>query len=119
MKILDYKPTQHSYYCSDTNYHCSSNQAVYETWYDFRKDWSNIDIDYNYIFRFDLYPDNAGHEKEIYDYLVMHLYFILQRKGKFVPIIIKKIQEEDMKDITKYLKEHSEYSNHLWKEFRG
>lgn len=118
MKILEFKPTDHSDNCCDTNYYSNSAHEDYETWNDFKELWIPADIELNYIFRFDLYPNNKKNVEDSNEYLALHLYFILQRKGKFVPVTINQIKEEDMKEITTYLQEHEEYSSNLWKEFR-
>ena len=54
--------TNHSYYCSETNYYVDGyrnhGRSDYDTWQDFKEAWlfddGSIDHDYNHCFRFDI-----------------------------------------------------------------
>ena len=110
--LLELKETEHSYYCEDNNFYYNNNLS-YQGWKEFKEDWgiNNLDIDMNYIFRFDIVKTSRNR----YD---LKLYFMHQRKGKFQPLVITNIKKEDMEEITEFLKEHYNYGLELWKEFQ-
>ncbi|MGG2091294.1 hypothetical protein AB1283_00825 [Bacillus sp. S13(2024)] len=122
------KATNHSYYCSDSNYYIGNSygenfgRCVYETWRDFKEAWLNedltIDHDYNHCFRFDINPHRDYEtDKEIEGKFSLDLYFMLQRKGIFRPVHIKEIAESDMPEIEKYLSACWNYIKGQWEEF--
>lgn len=119
---MDFKATDHSYYCEDSNYYSSNSLAVFESWDDFKESWLNddlwIDHDYNHCFRFDIKPlFNHELDKDYEDRFSLHLYMMLQRKGNFIPITIKEITKENMPEIEKYLSDCWEYLKGQWIEF--
>ena len=115
MKKLGLKETTHSYYCSDSNYYSIKAYMSYESWKKFVDDWDplEMDIDMNYIFRFDIkkYDDEN-------DYL-LQLFIMHQRKGLFRCVTIKNIQKENMKEITSLLQLHYNYHKKIWNEFEN
>jgi hypothetical protein len=118
--------TNHRYYCSESNYYVNGyenwGRCDYDTWQDFKDEWLNndltIDHDYNHCFRFDI-KNQLDEEKdeEILGRYYMELFFILQRKGIFRPVIIKEIVETDMPDIEAYLQSCWNYMQGQWAEF--
>jgi hypothetical protein len=125
---MELKPTNHSYYCNDANYYVGNvngenhGRCEYETWEDFKDSWLgkdlSIDHDYNHCFRYDIvkqYDSKTDIERE--DKFSLKLYFILQRKGNFIPVTIKEITEEDMPEIENYLTSCWEYLKTQWEEF--
>lgn len=117
------KKTKHKYYCSDSNYYLGDRngenygRSEYDTWNEFKEEWLGwgddglgIDIDCNYCFRFDIDKTDAG----VYD---LTLFFMLQRKGIFRPVWIKKIEEEDMEEINTFLENQWNYTKEQWVEF--
>lgn len=116
------KATNHNYYCNDANYFASGVLETFETWEDFREVWLNdelwIDHDYNHCFRFDI-KNMFNHvtDEEFEDRFSLHLYMMLQRKGKFVPITIKEIKQGDMQEVGIYLSECWDYMKKQWAEF--
>lgn len=117
---LELKATNHSYYCSDTNYYVhglrNHGRCDYDIWADFKEEWLDpgelIDDDYNHLFRFDIHEEseNPGHFN-------MELFFILQRKGIFRPVFIREITSEDIVEINDFLKDRWEYLKNQWEEF--
>lgn len=105
--MLKYEETKHPYYCEADTYN------RYDSWEEFKYDWrlERIDHDLNCIFRYDMYKDSDG-------IMILQLIYILQRKGIMVCNLVKNIQEEDMEDINKYLKECYEYHKILWAEMK-
>lgn len=116
---LTLKPTNHSYYCSESNYYVGGRENYgrndYDSWETFKEDWlfdGKLDDDYNHLFRFDIIgsEENPGN-------FSLHLYFILQRKGIFRPVFIAHITEKDMPEIEAFLRDRWAYMEHQWKEF--
>lgn len=107
------KETNHEYYCSDSNYYVGNRNGEnhglveYDSWSDFISQHYH-DMDLNFLIRYDI--------KKNGDKYTLHLYFILQRKGIFAPVIIDKITEEDMDDIEDYLLCRWNYIKKMWEE---
>jgi hypothetical protein len=117
---MELKATNHSYYCEDSNFYKSGTLIVYDKWNDFKENWLQedltIDNDYNHCFRFDI-EQEMDDEDEPIDEFSLKLYIMHQRKGQFAPITIKKITEEDMPEIEKYLSNCWNYLKNQWTEF--
>lgn len=119
---MELKATNHNYYCNDANYYSNDALAEFETWEEFKDSWLDagltIDHDYNHCFRFDIKNMfNHDTDEEFEDRFSLHLYMMLQRKGIFIPIEIKEIKQEDMKEIEKYLADCWSYMRGQWAEF--
>lgn len=120
--MMELKATNHSYYCNDGNYYSNEAYGEFNTWQDFREAWfhtsEGIDHDYNHCFRFDIKP-LYDHENDIdfEDRFSLSLYMMLQRKGAFIPVEIKEIKKEDMKEIEDYLQSCWDYIKGQWMEF--
>lgn len=114
---ISLKSTTHSYYCSETNYYVGGadnyGRCDYESWEAFKEEWfmngQFMDDDLNHLFRFDIYEESGNFQ--------LFLYFILQRKGIFRPVIIEKITDNDLPEIEKFLAERWEYMKTQWEEF--
>ncbi len=125
MMKIKLKETNHSYYCQDSNYYVNGldnfGRVDYDTWSDFKEEWLSkdlwIDHDYNHCFRFDI-KEKYDHEedKEIKGEYSLHLYFMLQRKGNFVPVYIKTITDKDMLEVNQYLEQCWNYLKEQWIE---
>lgn len=117
------KATDHSYYCSATNYYVGNHsgknfgRSEYDSWADFKEDWEGSDEDYNHVFRFDINESMNPDTDEPTGRYEMWLFFMLQRKGIYRPVWIKDITEEDMPEIDAYLKDKWEYLKNQWAEF--
>lgn len=142
MKI-ELKETEHGYPCNDANYRATEydnfGRCDCESWKHFKELWGYdfdgefyIDFDYNYLFRWDIeelhdwtYDSPEDEERGSATDLgpngkfEMHLYFIHQRKGNFVPVIIKEIKEEDMEEISNFLLDAWEAIKNTWPEMKG
>lgn len=123
MIYLKLQKTNHSYYCSESNYYVGRNEnfgrSEYATWKDLKDDWlinDDLDDDYNHLFRFDIFEskDDDGNPTEKFE---LFLFFILQRKGIYRPVWIKEITEEDMPEIKRFLEKRWEYMKNQWIEF--
>jgi hypothetical protein len=104
----------HDYYCSDQNWNDASAMETYKTWNGFMADNEDMDIDLNLVFRFDVKLKNDENETEGY---FMQLSVMQQRRGKYVPIIIETVTEEDVPSIVSYLSGHFEKMKQLWQPF--
>lgn len=118
---LELKATDHSYYCSESNYYVNGydnfGRREYDTWADFKKEGVSLpeemfDDDLNLVFRFDI-----TESEEIPGNFGLWLFFLLQRKGIYRPVWIKNITVEDMSEIESFLAERWEYMKNQWKEF--
>lgn len=116
------KPTKHWYpNCEESHY-----KSEYDTFQDFVSDWCGSDglidyIDYNFLVRYDIEEavdfDEEDNKLSTGKYF-MKLYFIQQRRGTLLTVIIKSIQESDMNQIEKMLKDAWEYMKELWAEIQ-
>lgn len=114
--------TDHSYYSNDGNHYTSDGLYVAEDWNQFKSDWMidddlYLDHDYNHCFRFDINETYDDYDNLIDGEFSLHLYYILQRKGIYRPVHIKKITEGDMPEIRKYLESCYKYLQNQWVEF--
>lgn len=118
--------TNHSYYCSESNYYVDGysnyGRSEYDTWNEFKEDWlvsnNTLDDDYNHMFRFDI-NELEDQDEQPNGKFELWLFFILQRKGIFRPVWIREIAEEDMKEIEVFLKERWNYLKKQWEEVSG
>lgn len=127
---MELKGTNHSYYCSETNYYVDGRvghnhgRCEYNSWNDFKDEWlvtidgkQQLDDDYNHVFRFDIVEKRDMETDEPIGKYELWLFFILQRKGIYRPVQIKEIAKEDMPDIEKFLKDRWDYLKNQWNEF--
>ena len=97
------------------DYYCSANAGVtYQSWKSFIATAIDDDPDLNLCFRFDIGLKNDEDETEGY---CMQISRMQQRKGKYVPIIIEHVAEEDVPSIVEYLTVHFEKMKQLWQPF--
>lgn len=110
---------KHPYYCSDHNYYSNDARNEYNSWEDFFAEWGDSDVEYNHVFRFDLRSTKGEREEFIAEYgdHYLEVFFMLQRKGLFRPVVIKNIKEEDTEAITKFLEKHWKETQKIWKPF--
>jgi predicted glutamine amidotransferase len=116
---LEVKTTNHPYYCNLGNYYVTladnGGLIEYESWTEFIQEWGNADIDYNLLFRFDI-VDACDEDDKVTGEKDLQLFYIMQRKGDFVPVIVHDIKIEDRAEIVMYLKSHWEYMKSMWSE---
>lgn len=121
--MLEIKETNHSYYCSESNYYVDGynnfGRNNYEDFKTFLNDWclndGTIDWDYNLCFRYDIHQKQTG---ETVDGFELWLFFILQRKGIYRPVHIENITQDDMPVLETLLKSQWEYIKAQWSEIR-
>lgn len=98
----------HPYYCADNNYYSKDCFFDYDDWSVFFEEMGNADKDLNLLFRWDVEP------KEEATGYYMQLFFMQQRKGRFVCCQINNIQEINLPQIMEYLTRHYEYLQRIW-----
>lgn len=106
----------HEYYCSDSNYYSNDASYQYGTWSEFYKEFKDSNLDYNLVFRWDVHcitEDDTENENEIGGYR-MEVFFMQQRKGKFVPIQIHKVTDNNVPEILEFLNKRKDYLFKLW-----
>lgn len=103
----------HPYYCHTNNFYSNDPAQDYRTWKEFYQDWATADIDYNYIFRWDIMKRHnvTGENTDKYRMLV---FYIQQRKGIFKPISIESVEESDVEEIVELLTLHAQYTKEIW-----
>ena len=111
MKTLKELSVEHSYYCHTTNFD-SGGGLVYDSWAGFLDEFRDCDFDLNLVFRFDV------EEKELYegDY-VLKIFMIHQRKGRFLPIVIRSVTEGDEDEIWEFLSTAYNHLKKTWEPF--
>jgi len=95
----------------------------YDTMQDFLDEWKDADKDYNLIFRWDIKlagKDNENNsERTEPDTYYAEVFYMLQRKGKYVPVMIKSVNEEGAIEFEKLLKDYWEHLKNLWAPVSG
>jgi hypothetical protein len=81
--------------------------ATYNTFNQFIEVFKDCDIDLNYCYRFDIIEYDDG----TYG---MHVFIILQRKGKIIHSSIEGVTDEDVPAILEYLSKHYENVKKTW-----
>jgi hypothetical protein len=119
---------EHAYYCNDENWYDVKCALQYNSWHEFLDDfgWSSImpdlpktplDMDYNMLFRWDCELVKDDNDEPTGD-IVLKLYWMQQRKGKFMSTRIS-ISEEDELEIIQWLSPFWDYMKELWIPFSG
>lgn len=114
---LKHVAVKHAYYCSTNNYFDNDCTYKYETFQDFLLQMGEADLDYNLLFRWDVKehcPDDYCADDEVPEGFYAELFFMQQRKGRFISCIIDKLQEEDVAGFIEYLKPRHQYMKDLW-----
>lgn len=101
----------HPYYCSDSNYYSNDAAMFFATCSDFLDEFSDADIDLNYCFRWDVALKDEENPSIGYEAKV---FIMVQRKGRFMPITIGSIYEEDVERFVSYLQAHANYHKAIW-----
>ena len=115
--------TDHNYYCSESNYYVNGSEnygrVEYDTFNDFVEEWGlndgEFDCDLNLCFRYDIVHKTDEYSNELDGY-TLWLFFILQRKGIYRPVLIKDFKESDIQELEKFLKCQWEYMKNQWIE---
>lgn len=101
---------EHDYYCNLNNYYSNDCLQEYTSWQSFTREYGNVDMDYNLLFRWDwekATPDNELNHDQL------QLYFMQQRKGRFVSCIVL-IRDEDEPAVREYLTKYKAHLDKLW-----
>lgn len=105
---------QHSYYCSDSNYYVGGPDyggLEFSSWPDFLAEFEDADLDMNLVFRWDWRLADADNEQESD---TLYIYFILQRKGNFLPVRVNGVTKDDEKAVKAFLRPRWEHLRTLW-----
>ena len=76
-----------------------------ESWEDFMEEWDTTDMDMNLVFRWDWEkPQSCDYDdpEEIPDHDTLRVFFMLQRKGIFMPITVS-VTETDEPAVREWL----------------
>lgn len=100
----------HSYYCSEYNYYNNdTNFHEQHTWEDFISEMGDVDMDFNFLFRWDIILNEETNE------YYLNLFYMQQRNGKFVTYTVDKVTDEDEESIRAFLVKSWNYMTELWK----
>lgn len=115
MKVEDLKNANHSYYCNDNNYYSNDSVFTFHTFADLLDEMGSSDMDYNLLFRWDIkakYDDESGDDIE--GEYSLFLYWMHQRKGRFVVNIQQYLQQNDVESFLEFVKPRFEHLKSLW-----
>lgn len=104
---------KHDYYCSDNNYYDSSISLFFFNFDEFYAEFSEIDIDMNLIFRWDV-----NKSPNIPDKYNLELFMIQQRKGIFKPIFIEDFKDENVELFIEFITPHMKKIKSIWKPLK-
>ena len=109
----------HSYYCSDSNFYKNDVGQRYDSWADWIGAWDSADLDMNLLFRWDwIEPDPADYTLAPSDGETplgpqMWLFYILQRKGIYMPHMVC-VTRDDEPAIRSWLQPRMAHIVDLW-----
>lgn len=99
----------HPYYCSEGHY-----AEEFSSWEAFLDEMGDSDMDLNLLFRWDwIHDDEDGAEND-----TLFLFFMQQRKGKFVVIRVA-MQDTDEDSVKTFLQARWAHLTELWMPFGG
>ena len=95
----------HPYYCSGCNWYSNDAGEQFDSWADFRDTMGRSDPDLNLLFRWDWERADPADYDPGYELPAdrLELFFMLQRKGKFVPIVVSNMTEGDGPEVRAWL----------------
>lgn len=127
-KKLELKEMNHNGRCSDSNFYVDGlrdfGQQIFLDWKSFKERYQE-DGSFLYTmnrytcFRYDIKEERDLETDEPTGFHDLHLYMMEQEKGKFVPVLVKHIKEEEMDEITEYLELCWRYLLGQWSEVSG
>ena len=131
MLFVEVKETNHFLTGSLSNYYIGNYNgenfglSTFEDWGDFCMEYPHIThedthtyTDYfyrNLLIRYDIYHQEDAWGNDLGGFQ-LHLFFVLQEKGIYKPIVIENIVEEDMPAINRMLNKYWEVLKDSWKE---
>lgn len=106
---------KHPYRAEEVNYYTNDWPMKWETANDFLDEFEDADMDYNFVYRWDITPYfDAALDEEIPGRYSAQITMILQRKGIYAPNVIEEIAEEELPRLIAYLHKHWEYMIEMW-----
>lgn len=115
MKIEDLKNAKHSYYCNDNNYYSNDSVFTFDTFAEFLDEMGKADMDCNLLFRWDVKAKYCEEtEDDLEGEYSLFLYWMHQRKGRFVVNIVENFTQEDVQTFLEYVKPRFEHLKSLW-----
>lgn len=117
MKIEELYQANHGYYCNDGNYY--SNDCVFEfdCFSEFVDEMGTSDMDYNLLFRWDVKLKYDEDGNDIQGEYQLFLYWMQQRKGRFVVNVVSDFKQEDVEGFLTFVKPRWEHLKSLWTPF--
>lgn len=110
---------KHPYYCNPGNY-ANGAVMIHHSWEEYLEEWGDADLDYNLVFRWDIIPpDPEGGADGEPTGRELHVFYLLQRKGHFLPVVVKNIDDSDLPKIEKFFTPHWEYMRRVWAPYSG
>jgi hypothetical protein len=111
MTLQELANAGHPYYCHDNNYYSNEAAQRYKTFKQFIEEWADADKDYNLLFRWDVTLRDEDKPEKGYSFSA---FYILQRKGIFMPITVDKITEEDVPTLMKFISGYWDIMKKIW-----
>lgn len=105
---------KHPYYLSDSNWYSNEARICFQSWDDFIAEWGDADKDYNLLFRWDWTVYDKDDVDPGDNHSVLLLGYMLQRKGKYVPIVIENPDKSREDEIRAFLQERLDYLLTVW-----
>lgn len=104
---------KHDYYANGNNYYDNTITGKYDTWADFYEEFADVDVDMNLVYRWDIY------QREVSGRYYMQIIIIAQRKGIYLPIEIKYLDDKDVPQIIEFMKPHFDKLLNIWQPLSG
>lgn len=109
----------HPYYGPEGNYFANAEKTAdyrhaMESWKAFQEEFSWMDDDLNWLFRWDWIPaDEPGNPMYEIDHDELRLFYLMPRKGTFLWVTIQ-VEREDELEIRQWLFEKWGYMRTMW-----
>jgi len=103
----------HPYYCHSTNYTNNDARMDFDTMSDFLEEFGDADVDMNLVFRFDVI-EKTDEDDEPLGLFKAEVFIMQQRKGNFVPCVIKSIMGDEVGPFVLYLEKHHQRLMEMW-----
>lgn len=113
----------HSYYCNESNYFQNGCCEKYKSFDDFMEVYTDVDLDYNLLFRWDWrkrLEQCEEHNEDDYEEVdgdVLYLFWMQQRKGKYTSCMIQ-VTEADEPAVREFLQRAFNHMMALWLPFQ-
>lgn len=116
---LEQLSVNHPYYCSDSNYYSNDVAQEWDNWKSFHEEFAESDMHMNLVFRWDVIRIGVEGLEEIGNTTgyYMKIFIMGQRRGIFVPHLIRNVSEEDVSEIISFLKPRLDLLKEMWLPF--